>query len=675
MATVETPQTPQTKLTKANPLARKLNKILNTSLEDPQIQDALETLAEFYTTNTLSSRRNLRGDIERRAMVINRQFLELFEGVNEVRVGLEIKYLDINQLGLIEKEIKSITECCEDMGEKLESAKDQTSHLMKQTQELKSRSLKCKVHQSIVDAFLARFTLSEEEVQVLTSTASPVGSAFFEALKHLQQINEDCKALLITEHQKAGLEIMETMAMYQETAYEKLFRWGQAECRSMNRDSPEVTPAMKDAMRALKRRPVLFQTIVDEVSHTRRAALVRAFIDALTRGGPGGYPRPIELHAHDSLRYVGDMLAWLHQAAASEREMLEGLFDVAQEARRKSSIDATSPVSGNADELGVGEFVPEEAAIIQVLDKNLEGTCRPLRVRIEQVLSSQPGAITAYRITNLIQFYSSIILKVIGSSAQLALTLEEVSEAAFKAFMDALNAQASHLLRFVQAPHQDLMPPPAVKDTVLQLKEIMASYDSSLVTSPERDRDFGTILTAILDPLLQMCVLGSTSLSALDNAIYMVNCLHFIQAALSLYHFTSGHVQVIESQIEAQVEVLVQEESGLSHPIHLLDTKPADVPLSSLPGMDAQSIAEAMSRLDTFLCGSTTDVSSSLARVTSSRIARVVGRRGGRLFVEAYRRLAEEVMKAENGYENPASLVPRTVAEVETLLSLGEDED
>lgn len=51
---------------------------------------------------------------------------------------------------------------------------------------------------------------------------------------------------------------------------------------------------------------------------------------ALTRGGPGGTPRPIELQAHDSLRYVGDMLAWIHQAAASEKEMLESLFQKSQ---------------------------------------------------------------------------------------------------------------------------------------------------------------------------------------------------------------------------------------------------------------------------------------------------------------------------------------------------------
>lgn len=35
--------------------------------------------------------------------------------------------------------------------------------------------------------------------------------------------------------------------------------------------------------------------------------MVRGFIDALTRGGPGGTgaPRPIEMHSHDPLRYGG----------------------------------------------------------------------------------------------------------------------------------------------------------------------------------------------------------------------------------------------------------------------------------------------------------------------------------------------------------------------------------
>lgn len=50
-----------------------------------------------------------------------------------------------------------------------------------------------------------------------------------------------------------------------------------------------------------------------KVANMRHNAMFRRFISALTRGGPGGLPRPIEVHAHDPLRYVGDMLGWLHQ--------------------------------------------------------------------------------------------------------------------------------------------------------------------------------------------------------------------------------------------------------------------------------------------------------------------------------------------------------------------------
>ena len=34
----------------------------------------------------------------------------------------------------------------------------------------------------------------------------------------------------------------------------------------------------------------------------------------------------MEVHAHDPLRYLGDMLAWVHQSLASERDLFVALF-------------------------------------------------------------------------------------------------------------------------------------------------------------------------------------------------------------------------------------------------------------------------------------------------------------------------------------------------------------
>ena len=69
------------------------------------------------------------------------------------------------------------------------------------------------------------------------------------------------------------------------------------------------------------------------LSEARQSTLLALFLEALTRSGPSGLPRPTELHAHDPIRYVGDMLAWVHQAIAAECDFLESLFGLKGQTR------------------------------------------------------------------------------------------------------------------------------------------------------------------------------------------------------------------------------------------------------------------------------------------------------------------------------------------------------
>lgn len=96
-------------------------------------------------------------------------------------------------------------------------------------------------------------------------------------------------------------------------------RWVQGQCRNIGEfDAPEVDSLLQTAVRALRERPVLFKYCAEEVATARHNALFQRFITALTRGGPGGVPRPIEIHAHDPQRYCNDMLAWVHQASTDK---------------------------------------------------------------------------------------------------------------------------------------------------------------------------------------------------------------------------------------------------------------------------------------------------------------------------------------------------------------------
>ena len=72
-----------------NPISRKLNKILDSRIEnDKDLLEALKTLSGFFPENSIRSRRNLRSEIEKRSLVLNEEFLNAFRDIKEVSVGV-----------------------------------------------------------------------------------------------------------------------------------------------------------------------------------------------------------------------------------------------------------------------------------------------------------------------------------------------------------------------------------------------------------------------------------------------------------------------------------------------------------------------------------------------------------------------------------------------------------
>eukprot|EP00955_Chlamydomonas_euryale_P099277 365206-Chlamydomonas_euryale.AAC.4 len=86
--------------------------------------------------------------------------------------------------------------------------------------------------------FLEQYQLAPEEVTALQG--EDIGPPFFAALTRVRTIHANCRGLLRTHHQRAGLELMDMMATYQETAYERLCRCG---CASVwAREAPIMAP-------------------------------------------------------------------------------------------------------------------------------------------------------------------------------------------------------------------------------------------------------------------------------------------------------------------------------------------------------------------------------------------------------------------------------------------------
>ena len=512
-----------------NPLSRKLNKILESDLDnDRETLEALEVLSDCLEKNTLQARRNLRSDLERRSLSLNEDFLHCVEQLVEQVKGLQEEATDMKV-------------CCDDMQRRLSAAKSRTVGLLKETTQLQGKSKLLDLKSNVVSAFLEKFQLTPEQLQVLAGppmdsghariSRREIGREFFEAMNRVKEIHEDCKVLLHMSKQRAGLEIMESMAMHLESGYEQLYHWVQNQCRLMTSEVLDLNSNLRQGLKELRSRPILFQYCIDEYSIARRMSLVQSFIDALTREKNSN--RPIELHSHDPVRYCSDMLGWLHQAIATENDHISGLL-----------MDQDTEKS------------------VSILSMVTEGACRPLHVRIEQVVVSTSNAVVAYQLVNLLRYYSGVFQNHLSPTAPLVKTINDLTELQSKMFFSTLNSQTAKILGEAQLPLPDLSPTAKSSELLSLLQSLLSSRDITVFTSDSQGQDLKLILSSCIDPFVQYCSESVSSMSRLDRSIYLINCLYLVQSTISLYEYTDAKVETLNMQISSHMESVILEQLG-----------------------------------------------------------------------------------------------------------------
>lgn len=641
-------QSSQIPLQQSNPLSRKLSKILETRLDnDKDMLEALKAVSTFFSENNLRTRRNLRGDIERRSLAINQQFLDAFTQV-------------MGELDSINVDVMEMSECCKDMTQRLKATKEQTQDLMSKTSSLRTEEKKLQLRSEVAEAFLDKFQLKPEEAKIFRGARDGnIHPEFFNVLEKVQGIHNDVKVLLRTNHQTAGLEIMEQMALHQESAYERLYRWTQMQCRTLTSDSVETPELLQKGMKYLQERPVLFTYTLDEYAGARRTAVVRGFIDALTRGGSSterssaNAPKPIEMHSHDPLRYVGDMLAWLHQSSASEREYIVNLL---QDCTKSTEEEEKS-----------------------TLGHILEGVCRPLKVRIEQVLVSDPGSLVMFKLTNLIKFYSSTIKNILKTeSSSLLELMDEMHVLCRKMFFNNLNLVASRLLDKVEVPGPDLGPPSALLQMMKLLQEMLDSHASSVVEVDSRQSEFKQIMTCLLDPLMQMCAMSASHLPAADMAAYMINCLHSMKYVLALYEFTEERIEMLSAQIDAHLDTLVNEQaagvltqSGIAvvySEVQRSKSVAGAGPLSKQSGLGKDNIINALSSFEAYIASTEEFILPQVSYLASATLKEVATTRASDLVYNAYKTVYDILIDPINEYQDIAKIAVKTPEQIKVML-------
>lgn len=81
-----------------------------------------------------------------------------------------------------------------------------------------------------------------------------------------------------------------------------------------------------------------------------------------------------------------------------------------------------------------------------------------------------------------------------------------LKDATQKTFFDILKSRGEKLLRYPPLVAIDLSPPPAVREGVSILLEIIETHNSMMIPTSGKKTDFDLVISALLDPIIQVCL-------------------------------------------------------------------------------------------------------------------------------------------------------------------------
>ncbi len=576
---------------------------------------ALKNVSELAVENNLTTRRNLRANIEKQSLQINEQFIGAFQEA-------------FTHLTVLTDQVHFIDQTCQKMMDKIEELKLQTSDFLQQTSQVNSELKKLATNERVLNEFIGEYQLDPVELSMITTVASQqhqhqqlvIDDRFFTALGKIQAIHEKAKTTLANNQHITGFddfqipfrnisltlspffysfEIMDLMSKYEELANEKLYRWAIGVLRTITAANLDTVLELHSnslfrALASLQTKEVLFKHCMDEYTTVRRSAVSHAFIEALTRGRSSGstsgssstssahhYPA-MERYSADIRRYVSDMLSFIYQTVVLERETLSTLLKLCDQNRLTS-----------------------EGTLQTVLSAITEGLTRPLKIRVENSLISgntsggsgsnskttsnlkHPGDGTTkashektksyFLVKSILAYHLQAFSRepaLLAEDAALVRLLRELLLLADKVFYNALNYYCSanvmerlHTSETDAANqgggggHQAIGEYLALIADLLEIIKSSSSSSTLLLDEQQHRLETERILTATTGPYLKHVIIYASKLaSSLESTVLGLDCALRLAQTIGRYRFTEDTAASLSRQIDEQTEVLVNEQ-------------------------------------------------------------------------------------------------------------------
>jgi conserved oligomeric Golgi complex subunit 6 len=580
--------------------------------------------------------------------------------------------------------IATLNHTCDEMRKHIAQAKQETGPMLEEASLLMAAKKETEAKQEILNAFNKHFIVSDKDLSALTSSMEPVDDHFFEVLARVKQIHEDCEALLESEDQMLGMELMEQTSRDLDAAFKKLYQWIQREFKTLDLEDPHISGSIRRALRVLAERPSLFQNCLDFFAEARERTLSDAFRIALTEavGASEGASsaKPIEFSTHDLLRYLGDMLAWVHSSSVSEKESLEGLFisdgaEIAKGIKAGKDNEPWSRLRSEETEKQNGDepVFDGQKALNDLVNRNLAGICHTLRQRIEVAIRNNDDPVLVYKALHLLRFYHDIFSKLLGPGSGLAETLRTLDAKIFEHFEHILQSEAD-------GASDESLPPelsvPATLTTALdRLGVLLRSVTDASVVEVDR------LLSVALTPFLETCEEMADEISnPMQRAIFRLNQGLTIRSSPDIAPQIPGSSVIMQSLVEGTT-ALMGELVDLQHWFLLKESGLQTLLDSSLFGEKATSagaeeeadgeeltvemLQDVAAKLDVFLPNAQLDALDNLKSLKDKVTAKEITEAAIQMFCDDF----EQVEHAIEDHDEEVDRADSTVAHEQTQVS------
>lgn len=444
-------------------LSTRLSRVLNTTVSDATIRTIFTELELKYVNYDELIDPGLLGSISRKRLLSDIEMDLIRAHSSSIR---EYQPL-IKQLNALSDKVKQLNATHEDIVNRLTSKSDVSNKSTTDIYRLKHEKLVINLKKNILMQFKAKFTLNEYEE--FTLLEGEINDDFFAALAKAEKIQDECSILLSIDNPQLGLKIMSQITDTINKAVHRVVQYVNKSLEnyySLNTRLEIFHKCLRYLEGDDREKSTNFNMIIDNFINTRAKQLVDEFYNQISGNGPDLiYGGDVFISQHDPVRFVGDLLAYIHSVVVNEFEVIENIFT------EKESSEVTTKI--------------------------LNALSKPLKLKVDQVITSQTKIGTINQIFNLLSLYEIMFSKHLNPEQS---ELVQALGAMVKSTQDSVTNIIRNKLATIKSSNQtqldlnlDLQPPNWIMEffaDVLPLLDQPTTTETILSFTKEENANF-----------------------------------------------------------------------------------------------------------------------------------------------------------------------------------------